>query len=372
MNPVKPIFFISRNKGTWKSLTGLALILILLFGCIEEIDLDGSDQGVGKMVIQGQLLKGFPSKVAVRVSRSSDFKSRGLPPPVSGAVVLVADDSGNELLIPEVEAGLYQVEINDGNDDLPVESGREYMLKVTTGEGGQYVSTMEPLHAVPLADSISIELIEREELDHNDLRQTTPYVQFFIHTPLEVPSNEQKAYLRWDFEAVYQVQEVFVPGPGPGPQNCFVTRSLGLEKVEVFNGNEANSDRLDRYMIVEDLAEARFGLGYLLTVRQQSLSRGAYHYWDQVNETVSLSGGLFEAAPGKIQGNLTNLEDSDEEVFGYFFTSEEQQITRFVRPAEAGNPSSFCDQSQNAGTDVCFDCSLIPFSTKEIPDHWEF
>jgi hypothetical protein len=142
--------------------------------------------------------------------------------------------------------------------------------------------------------------------------------------------------------------------------------------VVVFNGDETISNRLDQFMLVEDEAEVRFGLGYLFKAKQQALSREAFHYWNQVNQAVSLSGGLFEATPGKIIGNMYNAQDTNEEVFGYFYAAEEVEITRFVKPSEVGSPAAFCDMTQNAVEDVCTNCTLILFSTKEIPEGWEF
>lgn len=358
-----------------KILWGIGIYLVCLLslpGCLDEVDLEGSGDGAGKMVIQGQLIKGSPSHILVQVSRSLDFRSRELPPPVTKAVVYLIDSQGNELLVPEVDPGQYKTEIVEGEGPLLVETGQQYRISVTTSENSRYVSTMETLWGVPEPDSVSIQLVDREELEFDDNKVVNSYVQFLIHTPLVPGDQEERTLLRWTFEAVYQVTEVFVPGPGPGPQTCYVSRSLGLEKAVVFNGNESNSDRLDHYMLVEDQAEVRFGLGYLIRVKQQSLSRNAYRYWNQVNQTVSLSGGLFESAPGTIVGNISNELDPAEQVYGYFYTSNESEITRFVRPSEVGYPGSYCDSDQNATEDACFDCTLFPFSTKEQPDGWEF
>lgn len=340
------------------------------WGCIDEIDLGDTGGGAGKMVIQGQLIKGCPSSIRVRVSRTADFAGRSLPDPVTDAAVFVLNKAGNQLLVPEVEEGIYQLEISDDNPDMSVETGEDYMITVATSEGSRYQSAMERLNTVPKADSVSIMMIEREELGGEGERELKQIMQFFINTSLETNESQQRALLRWTFESIFRVDETFVPGPGPGPATCFVSRGLNLDKVVVFNGNEGNTDRLDNFLFVEDEVDVRFGLGYLLIINQHSLSRGAYQYWDQVSQAVALSGGLFEATPGKIVGNMFSISNKNEEVFGYFYASEEQIITRFVTPDEAGRPEDFCSSSLFSAEQVCLHCELIPFSTKEIPDFW--
>ncbi len=351
--------------GPW-----LLMGLVLIIGCIDEIDLDGTGGGGNKMVVQGQLIKSSPSSVRIRVSRTAEFSGRSLPTAVSGAVVILWDNAGNELQVPEVEPGIYEMEINDDNSDMSVETGGNYMIEVVTSEGSQYQSSMEPLKPVPQADSVSIVIVEREELDLNDQRQLKQYLQFFLHTSLVANESSERASLRWTFESIYRVDETFVPGPGPGPQTCFVSRGLNFDKVVVFNGNEVNSDRLDNFYLVEDELGFKFALGYLLEINQHSLSKGAYEYWDQVSQSVGLSGGLFEATPGRIVGNMSNKNDPNEDVFGYFYASEELKVTRFVTPDEAGRPEDFCSSPVFSGEKVCLACETIQFSTKEKPDYW--
>jgi len=354
--------------------TSIALFmtaLVIFGGCIDEIDLEGGDKGQGRMVIQGSLAKGCPSFVSIQVSRSLDYKSRELPPPVSGALVYLHDIDGNELQVPEIEAGHYMIEMIE-NSGFPLETGQEYMISVTTSDNDRYISTFEPLLEVPEPDSVSLGLVEREELDLNNIKHLKNYAQFFIHTPLLSEAQADRSLLRWTFEIVYQVTEVFVPGPGPGPQTCYVSANLGLDEVVIFNGAETNSHRLDQIMLVEDEANNRFGLGYLIRVKQQSLSRESYQYWNQVKQAVSLSGGLFEATPGVIVGNISNELDPGEEVLGYFYATEEVQISRFVKPSQVGYPNAYCASTQNAASDECFNCTLIPNSTKELPEGWEF
>ncbi|GJM29409.1 MAG: hypothetical protein DHS20C17_20440 [Cyclobacteriaceae bacterium] len=339
-------------------------------GCIDEIELQGNGAKGGQLVIQGSLVKGCPSLVNVRVSRTASFSERDLPTPVVQAQVFLEDRSGNQLLIPQQEPGVYQMELADTSQLLPVVAGNEYRISVTISENGQFQSSWERIHPVPQADSVSLNIVARESLDFNGQVTTNQYIQYLIHSPLKADGATEKARLRWTFESVYQVLETFVPGPGAGPQTCYVTRGLNLDKVVLFNGNETSSDRLEGYFIVEDEIDYQYGIGFLLRIRQNSLSREAHRYWDQVSQAISLSGGLFEASPGVIEGNMSNVNEPEESVLGYFYASEQQDLVRFVNPVEAGSPAHFCSLPAFDGSDPCLDCQSIIFSTKEQPPDW--
>jgi hypothetical protein len=355
-----------NNIGAWWILS----TLIFSFSCIDGINLEGVEGG-GQLVIQGQVIKSRPSSVRIRISRSADFVIRGLPTAVEGAVVILIDQEGNQLSVPELVPGIYQKEIESDNPQISIDTGENYQISVTTSEGSQYQSFTDRLNPVPIADSVSIKMIEREELDLDNDIVTKQYIQFFAHTPLETIGVQDKARIRWSFESVYRVDETGVAVPPPGPVSCYVTSGINLGKVVTFNGNESNSNRLDGFFLTEDEIGTKFGIGYLLRINQHSLSNGAYEYWKKVSQSVSLSGGLFEATPGVIIGNMYNINDPNEEVFGYFYASEEYKLTRFVTPDEAGNPKAFCSTDLFSGGPLCADCETIPESTGIKPEDWE-
>ncbi len=357
-----------------KSQWGLLIIgfSLLWVSCIDEIQLDNTGSGAGQLVIQGQLLTGDTTFIKVNISRTADFANRSFPDPVTGATVDLENQIGESVPLFEVASGEYQ--LNSDQLSLPVMTGNSYKITVRLSEGSTYESSFEPMLAVPQADSISINLIQREELDNLNQRVLKNFVQFFLHTPLIGAGETDPAFLKWDFEGIYRLDETPPPSnvPGPGPATCFITRGVNLEQVLVYNGNEANGPRLAGFLMVEEEADVRFSQGFLLNVQQQSLSSGSFDYWDKVSQTVGLNGGLFEATPGKIKGNLVSQTNPDEEVLGYFYVSEQRLVQRFVHQDDAGKPPIFCGATGfNAGTATCLNCLSIPFSTRVIPEGWE-
>lgn len=344
--------------------------LLLFGGCIDEISIGDAVLSDKQIVIQGQLLKGNPSFVKVSVSRTADFVARSLPEPVSQAEVILKDDANQQVSLVEVTPGIYQLGIFPQDSSIAIQPGIGYQISVRTAEGTAYESSFETLLEAPQPDSISKDFITREELDEAGGRLIKNILQFFIYTPLESGIGD-KAYLRWIFQGTYRFDEKPAVGsPVPPPGVCYIKQGLNLDKVVVFNGRESTDSRLTRFMLMEEEVNNRFAIGYQFTVRQQSLSKEAYEYWNKVSQAISLSGGLFEATPGRITGNISNCNDPAEEVLGYFYVSDERIIKKFIDHSEAGSPEALCDNTFNANTQACSNCLSLPFSTKTIPEDW--
>ncbi len=356
------------NKRKWFF---TALSLLFITACIDEITLDSTSNTGNPLVIQGQLIKGDPSSIRVKVSRTANFEAQSLPEPISQANVILHDKVNNSIQLQEVSPGEYELEIDNLNNTMPITIGGSYRIEVALDQGGTYESDFETLQPVPQPDSISIKMIQKVELDDSGNRTTKDFIELFIHTPLLVEGHENGTALRWLFNGVYRVDE---NPPPPGslkvPKTCYIPQSLNLDEVAVFKAS--NTPRLSAFKLMEEEIDHRFSQGYLFTIKQQSLTDEAFEYWNQVSQSVGLSGGLFEATPGRIKSNISNIEDPPEEVLGYFYVSDEIKIRRFVQREEAGIPRGLCGAlGRDPNLDLCEDCLLIPASTLIRPAFWK-
>ncbi len=346
------------------------LVLILaLYACVDQIDLPATSLDGPKLVVQGQLVTGDYRYVEVTLDRAADFSVGSLPQPVLGARVRLVTETNEQVDLFEIAPGTHFL---SGPDlTLPISYGTQYRVEIDLADGLQYQSQWETLLPAPQPDSMSIEIVSREVLNRDDQREIKDFVRFSIYTPAAI--DQSPSFLKWDLESIYRLDETPPPDgvPGPGPATCYISRDLSLEEVLVFNGNESSNGRVDGFFLTEEEIDSRFALGFLLNVTQQSLTAAAFEYWDQVSKTVGLSGGLFEPTPGTINGNIINISDPEEEVFGFFYVTERQLVQRFVDPDTAGRPTGACGASGlNAGSLTCNNCLSIPRSTTVIPDGW--
>ena len=69
---------------------------------------------------------------------------------------------------------------------------------------------------------------------------------------------------------------------------------------------------------------------YSLLVKQYSLSNEAYDYWFQLQKQSQESGGLYETQPARVSGNISNVNDNEEVVLGFFNASSVTEKRIFV------------------------------------------
>jgi Domain of unknown function (DUF4249) len=115
----------------------IALLLVTGVACekVVDVDLKNADP---KIIIEGIIdNSGSPAKVTI--SKSVSFSVNNIYPPVTGAVVKITDNTGNNYTLAENPAGTYT------NTALVGVPGRTYTLSVKA-EGNSYtaISVMPP------------------------------------------------------------------------------------------------------------------------------------------------------------------------------------------------------------------------------------
>jgi hypothetical protein len=60
---------------------------------------------------------------------------------------------------------------------------------------------------------------------------------------------------------------------------------------------------------------------YSLFVEQLTISEGAFNFWSSIREQNSEAGELYTRQPYQIRGNISNPDDPDELVLGYFMAA---------------------------------------------------
>jgi len=111
--------------------------LILLFtSCEKVIDVDLNNASP-QYVVEGELYEGTDT-VEVQVARTTDYYGRAPQVAIEDAVVLLSDNEGNSKNIPHVGNGRYEL------PNFTAVAGREYFLRVTTGDRVFTASSVMP------------------------------------------------------------------------------------------------------------------------------------------------------------------------------------------------------------------------------------
>ena len=190
--------------------------------------------------------------------------------------------------------------------------------------------------------------------------------------------NPERSYLRWELSRVFKVTDS--PIDRDIQQGvCYVTGSLAVPNVQIFNGpNQTKTELID--FPIHDLPidlNRELGEGYYFTAVQETISPTTHDYWSNVKEVIEREGDIFAAPAGKVITNFKNINDPSEEVFGYFYAATQDTARFFITPEFAGNQPSRCpseglvNPDGSCGDALCCDCETVENSSEQKPHFWD-
>ena len=359
-------------------LIGIFGLSIFLGACIDRIDFERPQTLEDAIAIQGKLVKGSPSRVNVSIRKVLDFKSA--PRFVKARSVTLLDDAGNAIDLDTNAEGIYYKIIHDEEPRISIRYDKSYKIKVETFEDLVFESALESIIPSPTPTKLTAHRIKKEGRNAiGDVILRDDFIGFVIDTPLEVSPNAGNVKLLWEIEATHQLTDF------PAPRSCTATVIDEQSKIcyvttsPVANFIPLDGTRLSVNRISDTISDAvirspQFAEGYYLTVQQQAVTAEVFEYWSQVNVVNTRTGSMFEAPVGQVKTNIKNLTNPAEEVFGYFYATEEKVIRAYVPPELAENPKPACpdiigERSQQSSN--CCNCLTIDGATAEKPVWWQ-
>ncbi len=374
--------------------------LILLGGCIYEYNPDIEGSG-NTLVISGKVTdqEGYQY---IEISRSYAPNESDQERPVSNYTVEIQDDEGNSFPGAEMEPGLYACWM----EQEYLSHGTSYRLIVTSNQGKQYVSDFDELLPCPDIDSITYE-IQQKQTDNPEV--TYKGLQFFVNTDC---SGEYAKHLKWEMEETWEYHSTYEISayydgriheslPGLASYDYYYCwNSKRIRSIYTFSTQNLSSGLIRNYPLhfVSNQSE-RLRIKYSTLVRQFSLTREAFKYWNILDQQSKQSGELYETQPSQILGNIHPQDEGGEQVLGVFYATSVKEKRILFRPGmiTSGpdcNPYGLTRDELNEllGTytrfqypiylilidmgvydyadQECFDCRLRG-GTTEPPDFWE-
>jgi hypothetical protein len=304
--------------------TILIVLMVLGTGCIEPFE-PSIDESSEVMVIDGRITdqQGIQT---ISVSRSSPYQNPQFQP-VSGCVVRVEDDEGHGITFLENAQGIYQSHLEPGF--LAV--GKAYKLQVITPDDKVYESEYDSLLACAPIDRLTYKL-EVQGTSNPDVS----YYGIRFYVDMKGSPEESRNYLwtveeTWEYISYYNIQYIwngsFLEDYTPllhGYKICYLTDLLEDFQVGSSNLMGSNEIRQQPLNFVSNQTP-RLQEQYSLLVAQHSLSYAAFLYWDKMRAQSVDAGGLFETQPSKTTGNISNINNPQEKVLGYFYVSQVQE-----------------------------------------------
>ena len=335
----------------------LAGIIVSVLSCISPFEPDYMGAENDLLVVDGSLIKGYEMQV-INISRSSSV-SEPVYQPEADCHVKIMDESGNEFLFTEESPGKYIARIED--ELLIYNTG--YKLVFSTSSGEKYESGYQKLLKTAPVDSI----YRFEENSYNpDSVKYTRGLQFYVD--LDAPDDASK-YYRWQIEETWEIRarykifgvydgkiiELDTRGwPSDSLYYCWDTKMA--TGIYTFTTNNLSHNILQKVPLhFKPYYSGDLTIKYCATVKQFALNEDAYYYWHQKEIELNESGQIYTTQPDQVKSNVSNINNPDEKVLGFFWASsctrkhtfEENPFVRTpIGPSSCSSYEICTDQSE--------------------------
>lgn len=346
-------------------LSGLTFILFLP-GCVEVIDFD-TDRTGGQLVVDGKLVTGEgPFELYLGRTAATERKTT----PVEGARISLFDDQGNMVFYRDQGDGKYLIP----SRELRVKIGNTYYIQIELHNGEVYESERETVPPIlGKLDSLHFGFGEIEELNEYGNTVIKPIVNAMIDLSLE-QGPEQSSFFRFEVEEVYLLSPTDFPDPfGAIPPKCYIYTYPDLSTAELLAVNGDRTRNFTGLQVAAARLDYRFDEKHYFNIYLRSLTENAYVFWDQIDQTLSTVGTIFDTPPAPVQGNIFNVNDPEDRVLGYFSAVSSDSIRSFLLPSDLPIlPYYECRYSpvKNEYPPRCIDCIDEAGASYQKPDYF--
>jgi hypothetical protein len=341
-------------KTTYKLL--LLPLLLIINSCISQF-LPEISEDRNILVVEG-LISDKPGVNSIKLSASVQLGMPSTKRPLSGCEVIISDNLGNNYTFFESEAGTY---ISDPSVFQGI-IGRFYKLHINTKDSFYnknyqnevsyinhiYESDPVELKPVPPIDSLYYEKVTLANED-----PWTPLqegCQVYLDT--FDPSNTCK-FFRWEFSETWEFYDPYAFRYNYG----WVSENSHL--INVKSTSVYAEDRIRSYPLefISNQTD-RLSVKYSVLVSQYSLNEDEYKYWDKLQNVGQEVGGLYDAIPAYIPGNVSCVDAPAERVLGYFSVSAISTKRLFIKEHFYGIVNQYSEQV--CLNDTIFNDAIIP------------
>ncbi|WP_430814387.1 DUF4249 domain-containing protein [Carboxylicivirga sp. RSCT41] len=256
-----------------------------------------------------------------RVYLSRSVPNLDVQPSVeSGALVIITDETGKEEVLTEIEPGVYETD----KLQFIARVGGTYSLSVRTSNGTTYQS--ESCTLLPKSNIEDVRYKVGKEWNSDETEEYNG-----LHIMVDGGSYEG-GYVRWLYDEDWKFK---TPYPimldynyelqdwervRPVNEFCYKSHSSDQVIVHSFAG-QSNSELKDKQVCFVPSEETdKLTVRYSINVKQLSISKQEYEFWNKLKISTEDVGDVFGVQPFSIRGNIKNINDGKEPVLGYFQT----------------------------------------------------
>jgi hypothetical protein len=318
-----------KKTGAYISL----FFVFILFSCIDPYT--PKLTGYESLLVVDGLITNENSSYSVKLSRT--FQELNSEPfRVADATVTIKDDIGNESYLKYIGSGIYKTD----SLEFRGSPGRTYTLHVITKENEEYESESCLMQTVPEIDSI---YFAKEQVLINSGTESQDGVQIY----LDSKAADNNLYYRWTYTETWKFK---VPNPKlydyihtPDKPNApLITPVADIKEtgwknhqsdaVLIKSISEQQTNRIEKQpveFIAPDISD-RLLLQYSILVKQYSISKNEYDFWNNLKQVNETGGDIFAKQPYAVISNIHNLKNPNERVLGFFQVSAVTQQRKYI------------------------------------------
>ncbi|GAB5527058.1 MAG: hypothetical protein Roseis2KO_49300 [Roseivirga sp.] len=348
-------------------------MLSLIWGCREPYDIGAVDSIGQKLVIDavvtdtgenGYIRLSYTGPVALGEGVTYEYENE--------AIVTVSDHLDNEFVFVAKGDGEYI------NPAFRPEFGKQYRLSVRVGDSF-FQSGFESL---PLEQAGEVRPSYRPDTVQVLSENGNVSRALAVTISDEITKADEPVYYHWKFDHYYIYDAYGQPDTDlPGSHRfCYVS---DLYRTEMLIHEDRSLAGPAGSEYVFDAAQVLYGnkmiYDYGIHFIRYNISAGVYAYYEHIKEQLENTGGVFDASPSSIQGNIERLSGSIE-VLGFFgvfnetntylfFNQNELPFTKRYLPTSAVD----CPGHHNVTLENnCFNCTSVSaiFNSTSKPSWW--
>jgi hypothetical protein len=300
----------------------LFIIFFLLYTCIDPYT--PKLRGYESLLVVDGLITDENRSYTVVLSRTIS-EQHAIPEMVSDAKIFITDDGTKRVDLESKGKGIYKTDSAIFRGVV----GKNYILHIITREGDEFESEPCLMETVPDIDSIYF--AKDFELVNND-SETNEGIRIYLDSK---EGDSSKCY-RWDFEetwkfkiplptkAKYMNEYLVLPVTNYNEYCWKSRRSDDILIHQVYAGQSNRIEKIPVTFIATDKSD-RLLLQYSILIKQYSISKKEYEFWNNLSKVNENGGDIFAAIPYPVVGNIHSISNPEEKVLGYFRVSAIKQ-----------------------------------------------
>jgi len=292
----------------------------LFFSCRETYTPPQITTNSSYLVVEGVINTGTDSTI-FKLSRTVRLNAKTTTQNETHAIVTVESDANAIYTLKEITPGTY------ASAPLGLSSTAKYRLRIITNTNNHttYLSDFVPVKNSPPIDSVGYNLPANGLQVYANTRDAT----------------NNTRYYRWEYKETWVYTSAYDAGfivvnnhillrtPAQSIYTCW--QNASSTDIVLASSAKLTQDVMYQAPItLVPMVSAKLSSRYSILVKQYALTEDAFNFWQLLKKNTEQLGGIFDAQPSSITGNIHNIADYAEPVLGYISAGAVQQKRIFV------------------------------------------